>query len=310
MFWRGIHKFSNIEVAPGGASYGFGNYNTLGRTYFVNNITGKETADGRRWDRAVAQPQQAIDLAATYLSEHETNNQWIRNTIVIQGTETAYENVTACPTLCDMIGLGTPHGAGSWGSVPRIWGHEVAAMAGDTRGMGLYNLRFEVDGGGSYNIFTIPNSLGMHMEDCALMSHEDNDTELLHAAIGGTVTVWAGHYIVNNRIGGAGGGYGCNIGIDLAQGHATTWNNCWIKGNIIEGTAYGIKGNPIANAQGSLITRNDIFAQTTGAEGGPLTVVGIVMSKFAHSSGNYISAAAGLSEHENSQSVGNDIVTT
>ena len=226
MLWQGKNKFNHIEVAPGGQAIGFGTYNTLGRTYFVNNITGASTNDGRTWDRAVAQPQQAIDLAATYLATHTTNNNWIRNTIVIQGTETAYEKITACPNACDMIGLGTVMGIGSWGSVARI-ASATDVLVGDTRGMGLFNLRFESYGGTGYYIFKIPNSLGMQMEDCSLMSHADNDTTHLSAAIGGTSVVWAGHVIRNCRIGGAGGTYGCEIGIQLDNASAT-WNNCLI----------------------------------------------------------------------------------
>ncbi|KKL70862.1 hypothetical protein LCGC14_2100700, partial [marine sediment metagenome] len=63
---KGIHKFRQIEVVPGGASYGFGSYNTLGRTYFVNNITGSSTAGGTTWDTAMDQPQTAITASEVY----------------------------------------------------------------------------------------------------------------------------------------------------------------------------------------------------------------------------------------------------
>jgi len=55
MLWKGIHKFKNIQIAPGGASYGFGNYNTLGRTYSVNNITGRNINSGLKGDTSTGQ---------------------------------------------------------------------------------------------------------------------------------------------------------------------------------------------------------------------------------------------------------------
>ena len=302
-------------MKPGAIFEGsFGNmFDRGGRTYYVNNVTGDDANTGLSWKQAKAQPQAAIDAAAIFLAlntpspnDDGEEGSWIRNTIVIQGTNADYEKITAAPNACDMIGLGTFKGIGSWGSVARI-GSATTAMTGDSRGMGLFNLRFESWGGSAYNIISIVNSLGMQMEDCAIMSNEANGTTALKAAIGGTNVVWAGHCIRNSRIGGASGSLGCSIGIDLGA-NPTTWNNCLIENNIIEGITYGIKGNPLANAQGTLITNNNIFGQAYGEA--VLSAVGIVCSKYLHTSNNFISAADGLSEDETYQSVGNTIVTS
>lgn len=286
----------------------------VGRTYYVNNITGNTAYDGLSWLKPKAEVQQAITAAQAYFvltsaDQHvdTSDNQWIRNTIVVQGTSQPYAKITASPDCCTMIGLGTFAGSGgSWGSVARVLS-ATDTVVGDTRGWSIFNMRFEASGGSAYCIFKVVNSLGMRMEDCSLMSHADNDTTPLHAAMGGMNVVWAGHTIKNCRIGGAGGAQGCSIGIDLGI-NATTWNNCRISNNIIEGVTYGIKGHPLANAQGTLIDNNHIFGQQFAE--GVLANVGIVCSKYLHTAHNFISAADGLSEDSTYQSVGNTIVTS
>ncbi len=46
VFTRSSVKFKNIEIVQGGVQIGLGDVNTLGRKYFVTNITGSSTALG------------------------------------------------------------------------------------------------------------------------------------------------------------------------------------------------------------------------------------------------------------------------
>lgn len=285
---------------------------TPGRTYYVNNITGSSTNDGLSWSRPFAQPQQAINAADVFFKlttpsqdDDTADNQWIRNTIIIQGTSQYYEKITATPNCCTMIGIGTFGGQGSWGSVATV--HSATnTVVGDCRGWSVFNLRFESEGGTGYYIFKIVNSLGMQLEDCALMAGSQNGTSTLSAAIGATGSVWAGHTIRNCRIGGTGGTYGCDIGIDLAGVTLTTWNNCRITGSIIEAKAggIGIKGHAGAGASGTLIDNNHIFGDS-----GVLTA-GVQCSTKMHVQNNFISATDGVTENASWQAVGNEITTT
>jgi hypothetical protein len=168
MLWKGKQKFNHIEVAPGGASYGFGNYNTLGRTYFVNNITGSSANDGLTWDRAMDELSTAVTASEVYRQDRGsvTTNDYIRNTIVIQGTGTTYAAVSSLPSYTDVIGLGAyPFGDGT-GIV--VLGDATGAadgLAGSIRGTNFFNMQFV--GAGSYYAADLAVAYRSGFEMCA-----------------------------------------------------------------------------------------------------------------------------------------------
>ena len=126
---------------------------TPGRTYFVNNITGVSTNDGLSWANAVAEVSQAVTLSEAYRElggdpgdRTATTNDYVRNTIVVQGTGTAYTKLTALPSYCDIVGIGA-NVRGTNQGVPRIGSDTVAesgcAVTDTVRGLGVYNMQFQ-----------------------------------------------------------------------------------------------------------------------------------------------------------------------
>ncbi|KKL50756.1 hypothetical protein LCGC14_2302310 [marine sediment metagenome] len=146
----------SLNFAPGAIVTGSwnGSFDTGGTTYYVNNITGNDTADGKSWNSAVAQPEQAIALseASRLIHVGTTTNDYIRNTIVVQGTGTAYTAVTEIPNYVNLIGLGAdPRGNGT--GIAKIDGAGAAdAMSVDSngcRGLFMANLQFNNSGAAS-----------------------------------------------------------------------------------------------------------------------------------------------------------------
>ncbi len=129
----------------------------VGRTYYVNNILGSSTNDGLSWGTAMDEVSTAITASETYRQlggvvggASVTTNDYVRNTIVVQATGTAYSAISALPNYTDIIGLGaTPRGNGA--GIVRIDGAGAAdAMAGTARGLGLYNLQAMQSSAGSF----------------------------------------------------------------------------------------------------------------------------------------------------------------
>jgi hypothetical protein len=126
---------------------------TLGRTYYVNNITGSSTNDGLSWGSPFAQVSEAISASETYRelgggAPSVTTNDYIPNYIVIQGTGTAYTGITDLGERCFITGLsaGLMRDGGS-GQV-RIGASDTDGCddATNARGNTLYNIQFQ--GGG------------------------------------------------------------------------------------------------------------------------------------------------------------------
>lgn len=229
MFWKGIHKFSRIEVAPGGASYGFGSYNTLGRKYFVNNITGSSTNDGRTWDRAMDQLSTAITASEVHRQDRGSvsTNDYIRNTIVVQATGTAYTAVSALPNYCDIVGLGaTPRGNGT--GIVRIDGAGAAdAMAGTARGLGLYNLQCMQSAAGSYYGLDLATCFRSILEDMGFVNNGS----------GGMRVVQGGSIVIHNSHAGH-DTYAQIYGLEVAGG--ANFNACLITDSDFWGDTAGV----------------------------------------------------------------------
>lgn len=63
MFWRGIHKFKNIQLAPGGVQIGFGGTAPPTTDFFVDGSLGADGNSGRAWGAGFALEtiQEAMD---------------------------------------------------------------------------------------------------------------------------------------------------------------------------------------------------------------------------------------------------------
>ncbi|KKL24531.1 hypothetical protein LCGC14_2414400 [marine sediment metagenome] len=224
---KGIHKFRHIEVVPGGASYGFGTYNTLGRTYFVNNITGSSTGGGTTWDTATDEISTAITASEVYRQDRGSvsTNDYIRNTIVVQATGTAYSAVSTLPSYTDIIGLGaTTRGNGT--GIVRIDGGGADAMAGTARGLGLYNLQCMQSSAVSFYGLDLATCFRSTIESCGFVNNGS----------GGIRVVQGGSIVMN----------------DVHCGHDTY------------AQLYGLYVAGGANFNACLITDSDFWGDTAG----------------------------------------------
>lgn len=237
MFWRGKHKFSHIEVAPGGAAYGFGTYNTLGRPYFVNNITGSSTADGETWDRAMDEINTAVTAVVALQATYATNNEYIRNTIVVQGTATAYEAVTALAGYTDYIGIGADP-TGNGGGIARIDGagaaDSVDTGSSTVRGVNLYNLQFTHTStpGTTYYCFDIAGAMyRSKFEHCGFTN---GGAACFHAKSCGSIVMDDCHCMQDQ--------FNANYGMLIGSTSASTgnFNNCLIKNSNFHGNTAGV----------------------------------------------------------------------
>jgi hypothetical protein len=146
-----VNVYRKLKFYPGAIVEGSwnGSFDRGGKTYYVNNITGSSSADGLSWDGAFDQVSTAITAseASRLIHVGTTTNDYIRNTIVVQGTGTAYASLTALPSYCDMIGLGAdPRGNGT--GIARI-GPDADTTPSDginadaARGLNMYNIQVQ-----------------------------------------------------------------------------------------------------------------------------------------------------------------------
>ncbi|KKL18890.1 hypothetical protein LCGC14_2470980, partial [marine sediment metagenome] len=110
-----VNVYRELKFFPGAIVTGWPGPGA-GTTYYVNNITGSSTADGLSWNSAVDQVSTAVTLseASRLIHPGTTTNDYIMNTIIVQGTGTAYTAVAALPSYARVIGLGAdPRGNGA-----------------------------------------------------------------------------------------------------------------------------------------------------------------------------------------------------
>ncbi len=190
---------SNLELYVDGTKVeSWNSSGTTGKVYHVNNITGSATASGLSWSEAFDQLSTAVTASEAYRATMATNNTYIRNTIIIQGTGTTYTYISSMPSYCDVIGLGAPPFGDGTGIV--VLGDATGAadgMAGSTRGSTWYNMQFV--GAGSYygvdlaiayrtmfelcgfggnaasaacaRAFSVTSASGLIMRDCKTLAH-------------------------------------------------------------------------------------------------------------------------------------------
>jgi len=250
--FRGKNKFSYLEIEPGGAAVGFGEIPVIGRTYYVNNISGGSGADGLSPGDAVDQVSTAITLSEAYLATWATNNRYIRNRIIVQGTATAYTAVSALPNYCDIIGIGAdPRGNGA--GIARIDGAGAAdAAASDgVRGLNIYNMQFT--GSGNYYAMDLAICFRSVFVNCAFVN----------CAYGGMRIVTGGGIVIRN----------CHFGGDTvtpatglyigAGTHAGNFNQSLVEDNMIYGSTQGVLIDTYLN-NGTLFRNNTAYGGTYG----------------------------------------------
>jgi len=167
---------------------------TPGRTYFVNNITGSSTNDGLSWGTAMDEVSTAITASETYRElggvesgSAVTTNDYVRNTIMVQGTAIAYTTITDLGEYYNLIGLGVPSdgiGGTIWNTteligMARLGSDDTAAggmysSSGEYSGVYVSNIHFQT--GGTYPAFAVDELFQCKFEDCGFFYAKDQAT--------------------------------------------------------------------------------------------------------------------------------------
>ncbi len=164
-----------------------------GKTYYVNNITGSATSDGLSWNSAASEVERAIGLSETYRqmgggAPGVTTNDYIRNTIIVQGTGTAYALITNIPNYTNLIGLGAdPRGNGS--GIAQVDGAGTTAMtvsSAGCRGLHMVNMQFDQSSAASVYGLDAAKLFRSIIEDCAFTNQ---GTSGIRIVLGGGVTM-------------------------------------------------------------------------------------------------------------------------
>jgi len=276
-----------------------------GRTYYVNNISGDSGNDGLSWTSAFAQVSQAISASETYRQLQGTDtNDYIRNTIVVQGTGTAYTALTALPSYCDIIGLGAPPN-GNGAGIARIGADGADGIAGTARGLGLYNL--QIIAGGAFYCMDFVNLFRSTIKDCGLFAaaHHTSGGMRFSSSSGG-------NKIVHNHWGSASAHSNFLTGMQI---DGASFDHNEIEDNFIQGKNVGIKVESTATQAGWTIVRNNVIGNIAG-EGCTIGVIdeteatGNIEYSTTHIiyANNFITASSAFANTELSQRVGNTVV--
>jgi len=293
---KGVSVLS--DLADGGAVYGYpGDW--PGAIYFVNNITGDSDFDGLSWDTPFDEVTTAITASEAYRTARFATNNTVRNIIYVQGTGTAYSNLTDLPDYCDIIGIGAdPRGDGT--GIVVIKGAEADAAVGvSVIGLYMTNIQFAVSGGTSYNCLDIAVMIQSVIENCTFTGSTAS-TANNNAAIRST-SHFAGNTIRNCVLGSTNGTNAFNIGFDHSGG---VGNNNLMENNVIMGTVHGVKVGATVNDNGTVWKNNIIHSHVGNAE--PSTA-GMQMGAHSHAVANWIAGADAISEASASQTIYNVI---
>lgn len=243
-----------------------------GRTYYVNNITGSASNGGLSWNNAMDEISTAITASETYRQLPTSNNEYIRNTIVVQGTGTPYTKLTTLPLYADLIGLGADvRGSGTGIVTVGEWtSASYALLTTDTiRGLGMYNIQFQ--GGnnvaGSTAIMKLTAIFRSKWEDCAIMTTGVPTASPAYGlriigSVGGLrlVNVYWGNQASFDGI--------ANIGFSI---EGTTFHMCTVERCHIAGVAAAVKiASGCVNGWGSEFKDNYI-----GGDGSVIATIGV-----------------------------------
>lgn len=254
-----VNVYRELAFHPGaiitGAPYPFGLQGRDAKTYYVNNITGSSTADGLSWNSAFAQPSTAITAVEAHRQLQGTDtNDYIRDTIIIQGTGTRYTQISSLPSYCDVIGLGAyPLGNGA-GIVCIGAASGADGFAGSTRGSNWHNIQFNA--GGSYWAATLTIAYRSMFEDCAFGGAADN------AAMTGALNIISGSGLVLRRCHTIAHAAFPVTGFAFATA-AGNFNECLVEDCRINASTTGLTNVGYLN-NGTTIRNNIVWGGTTG----------------------------------------------
>ncbi len=230
-----------------------------GRTYYVNNITGSSTGNGLSWGDAMDEPSTAITASAANRATHATNDTYILDNIILQGTATAYVGIVTLPSYCRFIGIGAnPYGNGT--GIPRLGADAyttavaggmtgAADSTGEVRGMYLSGIQWQSPG--TVDCFQVRYIFRSTIEDCAFFT---SGTASAQPTAGIDITTAAGGLIVRDCAIGAGNAStvdravsGFNIG--------GSFTNSLVEDCSILGSARGVLVASGTSGQGSVFRR-------------------------------------------------------
>jgi len=241
---------------------------TPGRTYFVNNITGSTTGDGLSWATAMSEPSYAITASETYRElggveggASVTTNDYVRNTIIVQGTGTAYTKITALPSYCDLIGLGAD-ARGTGAGIARIGSDSTTehgcACTDTVRGLNVYNIQFQ--GGSAKYCFSISSMYRSRFENCSFMTPgvaTGQPTAAFYSSSSSGSLVFDHCHI---------GGTSCSKGTEPLIGMKITgpgWTNCLVENCFIAGAQGITVASTAVSTWGSMFKSNFIGQSPT-----------------------------------------------
>lgn len=303
-FWKGKNQFKHIEIVPGGIFKGFGHVDPGGRVYYVNNITGASGAGGLSWNDAFAEPSQAITASETYrqlggLAPAVSTNDYIRNTIVVQGTSTAYTALTDMGEHLNILGLGD-NMLGNAAGIARVGPDTGNATYGvltteTVRGLYLYNIQFQA--GGLAHSVKFTNIYRTTFENCGLFV---NGAPTQSPTYGfWVIGAASGLHIKDCHWGNAASASG--VAANGLYINGTHFHNCIVEGSFIVGSAAGIYiGSSCINTHGTVVRNNYI-----GTSGSSTCTIGVDdndTSGYTMYHSNYVSATTAL-DIENNGSV-------
>lgn len=278
-----------------------------GRTYYVNNISGDSGNDGLSWNSAFAQVSEAISASETYRQLQGTDtNDYIRNTIMVQGTGTAYTALTALPSYCDIVGLGAPPN-GNGAGIAMIGAAGADGIAGTARGLGLYNLQIIAGGDLLFYCMDFANLFRSIIKDCALFAAAHNTSGGMRFSLSS-----GGNKIVHNHWGSASAHSNFLTGMQI---DGASFDHNEIEDNFIQGKNVGIKVESTVTQGGWTIVRNNVIGNIAG-EGCTIGVIDatVATGNIEYSTthiiyaNNFIIASTAFADTEFSQRVGNTAV--
>jgi len=230
----------------------------MGRVYHVNNITGSSGADGLSWGSAMDQVSTAIDASEVYRQlgygkPDVTTNDYVRNTILVQGTGTAYTLCDSLPNYCDIIGIGAdPRGNG--GGIARVsatTGVDTVDEATGVRGLNIYNMQFT--GSGTGYAMDLAVAFRCRFENCVFTNK----------STGGIRILTGGGIVIKDCSIGAADTTTCTTGLTIGSSGGN-FNNCLVENNVIHGTTLAIN-NTAYLCNGTRFDHNLCFSEGTYA---------------------------------------------
>lgn len=196
-----------------------------------------------------------LSEASRLIHPGTTTNDYIRNTIVVQGTGTAYAALTALPLHCDIIGLGADV-RGNGDGIARIGadtGTGYGVLSSETiRGLNIYNIQFQA--GSANYCFKVTNLFRCILDNCAFATNGDPTAA---PAAGVAVDKASGLIIRNSHwLSASSGGAFPDLGISVTGTH---FHQCLIENNYITGVTAGIQiASGCIRGYGSLVKNNYI----------------------------------------------------